>query len=201
MTREAGDIDGMNPHVVKKGAEETDGDFVRFESTMYPSSVDAPAARSLSHEPWGLDNDFEHVHPTQEEHWTVVAGTLRVEVDGDERTVSEGEEVTLPSDVPHRHYNPTDRPIRVVWERRPAFRTEAWAESVYALAQRGETDTNGVPNPLQIPVWIDEFPEETAYPTVAPVAVQRAASALIAPVSRMAGFKARYVRETADGSP
>jgi hypothetical protein len=43
-----------------------------------------------------------------------------------------------------------DRPIRVVWERHPAFRTEAWAESVDALAQAGKTDDEGVPSPLQI---------------------------------------------------
>jgi mannose-6-phosphate isomerase-like protein (cupin superfamily) len=185
---------GMDPHVVRKEADETGGEFVRFESTMYPSPTDAPAAETLSHELWGLDNDFEHVHPEQRERWEVVAGKLRIEVNGDERTLTEGEDVSLPSDVPHRHYNPTDQPIRVVWERYPAHRSEEWAESVYALAQAGGTNEEGVPNPLQIAVWIDAYPDE-AYPTAVPVRLQQSLSSLIAPIGRSAGFEPRYTRE------
>ncbi|WP_436935157.1 cupin domain-containing protein [Halovenus marina] len=196
MTEGFSNIAELNPHVVRDNAAETDGEFVRFESTMYPSSTDPTAARELSHEPWGLDNDFEHVHPEQEERWKVLAGKLRIAVDGDEQILEEGEETTLPSDVPHRHWNPTDRPIRVRWERRPAFQTEAWAESVYALAQAGKTNEEGVPDPLQIAVWIDAFPAETAYPTVAPVSIQKRLSALFAPVGRLAGYEAQYSRET-----
>jgi hypothetical protein len=59
------DLTHANPFVVSRGAEETDGEFVRFESTMYPGSDGASA--ELPHEPWGLDNDFRHVHPDQEE--------------------------------------------------------------------------------------------------------------------------------------
>lgn len=197
MVDEPGDIPDMNPHVVRKGRDETDGEFVRLESTMYPEPVDAPAAGDLSHEPWGLDNDFEHIHPDQTERWTVLRGELRVAVDGSEQTLTAGDEITLPADVPHRHWNPTDRPIRVAWERRPAFQTETWAESVYALAQAGKTDDEGVPNPLQIAVWIDAFPAATAYPTVVPITLQRRLASLLAPVGRFVGFDAAYSRETA----
>lgn len=198
MSEGSDTIAEMNPHVVRKGGDETDGEFVRFESTMYPESVDAPAAMALSHEPWGLDNDFEHIHPEQTELWKVLTGELRVSIDGDEQTLTDGEEITLPSNVPHRHWNPTDKPIRVVWERRPAFQTETWAESVYALAQAGKTDEEGVPNPLQIAVWLDSFPAETAYPTVVPVRVQQRLAALLAPLGRLAGFEAEYSRDDID---
>lgn len=197
MSAESNGIAEMDAHVVRKRAEETGGEFIRFESTMYPSSVNASAASELSHEPWGLDNDFEHIHPEQKERWEVLSGELQIELDGDEQTLTEGEEVTLQSNVPHRHYNPTNRPIRVVWERRPAFQTEEWAESVYALAQAGKTNDERVPNPLQIAVWIEEFPTETAYPAVVPVTVQKTVSSLLAPVGRLAGYEARYSREAA----
>lgn len=199
MTASVNRIDEMNPHIVKKGSEETDGEFVRFESTMYPSSAEASDVDTLSHEPWGLDNDFEHIHPEQKERWKVMEGKLLVELDGDEQTLTEGQEITLPSNVPHRHWNPTDQPIRVVWERHPAFQTETWAESVYTLAQAGKTDDEGVPNPLQIAVWINAFPSETAYPTVVPVSVQKVFSSLLAPIGRMVGFDAKYNREEIDG--
>ena len=189
-----------NPHVVLQGPAETDGDLVRFESTMYPAPEADGNATDLSHERWGLDNDFEHVHPEQEERWEVRSGELRVTFEGTEQTLTEGEEITLPADVPHRHWNPTDEPIRVVWERRPAFETAEWAESVYALAQAGKTDEEGVPNGLQVAVWIDEYPRETAYPTVAPVALQRATSRILAPIGRALGMKAAYSSETTDWS-
>lgn len=194
------DVTELDPHVVRDGREQTQGEYVRFESTMYPASTDDPFAAELSHEPWGLDNDFEHVHPEQAEWWKVLSGELTVAVEGETHRLTEDEEITLPTDVPHRHWNPADRPTRVLWERRPAFRTEEWAESVYALAQAGKTDEEGVPNVLQVAVWIDEYPRETAYPTVAPVALQRATSRILAPIGRALGMKAAYSSETTDWS-
>lgn len=187
-----------DPHVVLKGAEETDGEFVRFESTMYPAADAANAEPDLPHERWGLDNDFEHVHPEQEERWEVRAGELRVAFEGTERTLTEGEAITLPADVPHRHWNPTAEPIRVVWERRPAYRAEEWAESVYALAQAGRTDEDGVPGLLQSMVLLDEYSAENPYFASAPVVVQKAVASLLAPVGRLAGYDATHARETVE---
>jgi len=187
-----------NSHVVPKRAAETDGEFVRFESTMYPAS-DADGV-TLPHERWGLDNDFEHVHPEQAERWEVRSGELRVAFDGTERTLTEGEDVTLPAGVPHRHWNPTDGPIRVVRERRPAFRTEEWAESVYALAQAGETD-DGVPGPLQSLVLLDEYSTENPYFASVPVVVQKAAASLLSPLGRLAGYEAAHSRSDAGDYP
>lgn len=187
------DLTDTNPHLVRASASETDGEFVRFESTMYPQDVSE--APDLPHEPWGLDNDFEHVHPDQTERWEVLVGELRIEVDGEERTLTAGEDATLPADVAHRHWNPTDEPIRVVWERRPAFDDEEWAESVFALAQTGAADEDGVPGPLQIAVWIDTYPGATAYPALLPPGVQRAVASLVAPLGRALGVEATYTRE------
>lgn len=192
MVEDDRDLTDVNPHLVRRSADETDGEFVRFESTMYPR--ESSSAPDLPHEPWGLDNDFEHVHPDQTERWEVLSGVLRIEVDGDERTLTEGEEATLPAGVAHRHWNPTDDPIRIVWERRPAFRDEEWAESVFALAQTGATDEDGVPGPLQIAVWIDTYPGATAYPAALPVTLQRAVASALAPLGRALGAEATYTR-------
>ena len=187
-----------NPHVVLQGPAETDGELVRFESTMYPAPEADGNATDLSHERWGLDNDFEHVHPEQEERWEVRSGELRVTFEGTEQTLTEGEEITLPADVPHRHWNPTDEPIRVVWERRPAFETAEWAESVYALAQAGKTDEDGVPSVLQSVVIFDEYSTENPYFATVPVSVQKVAASLLAPVGRLVGYEPTHSREDFD---
>lgn len=195
---EAEHLTDLNPHVVLKGPAETDGEYVRFESTMYPGPDTERNVTELSHERWGIDNDFEHVHPEQEERWEVQSGELRISFDGTERTLTEGEEIVLPAGVPHRHWNPMDDPIRVVWERRPAFETVEWAESVYALAQAGKTDEDGVPGVLQSVVIFDEYSIENPYFAAVPVSVQKAAMALLAPVGRLAGYDATHSREDFD---
>ncbi|MFB6106367.1 MAG: cupin domain-containing protein [Halobacteriaceae archaeon] len=194
MTGESIDLTETDPHVVRQSAEETGGEFVRLESTLYPRSDAAASAVDLPHERWGIDSDFEHVHPEQEERLAVVSGELRVAWAGTERTLQAGEDVVLPADVPHRHWNPTDRPARLVWERRPALQTEAWAETVYALAQAGKTDEDGFPGLLQTLVLIDAYPAQL-YPTVAPVRVQRLAASALAPVGRALGLEATHTRE------
>ncbi|WP_435064862.1 hypothetical protein [Halobaculum sp. EA56] len=75
------DFDEANPHVVLVGADETDGEFVRFESTLHPS-LDVEDTQ-LDHERWGIDLTAEHVHPEQEERIEVVSGEMRVEFQGD----------------------------------------------------------------------------------------------------------------------
>lgn len=197
MTGNGRPVADLDPFVVRKGADETDGEFVRFEATMYPHP-DSDGAVDLPHERWGLDNDFEHVNPRQDERFEVLSGRLRAVYDGVDRELTAGESVTIPAGTRHRHWNPAAEPARVVWERRPARRTEAWAESVYALAQAGLTDENGIPeNPLRSAVIFDEYPDDT-YPASVPVPLQKLAFSLLASVGRRLGYEATYAREEID---
>jgi mannose-6-phosphate isomerase-like protein (cupin superfamily) len=200
MAETAQDIAEANPFVVTKGAEETDGEFVRFEATMLPPPGEELVDVDLPHERWGLDNGQEHVHPKQEEWFEVLSGELTVAYEGNEVTLTEGEEITLPKNVPHTHWNPTDEPTRLLWERRPARESETWLETSYALAQAGKTDEDGVPESwLQLAVWLDEYPDDT-YVTLAPVSILKLLMAILAPFGRLAGYEPEYTHEgIADG--
>lgn len=197
VTGETIDLGVADPHVVETSAAETDGELVRFESTMYPPREAGPP--EVPHERWSFDYDFEHVHPEQTEHWEVVSGELGVRLDGDERTLTEGEEITLPRGVPHRHWNPTDEPVRVRWERRPAFDDESWAESLFALAQAGEVGDDGVPGLLQLAVITDAHPSESVYAAGVPVPVQKAGFSALALLGRLLGYEATHSLEDVDG--
>jgi mannose-6-phosphate isomerase-like protein (cupin superfamily) len=190
-------FDEVDPHIVLVSGEETNGDYARFESTLHPS-LDIEDTE-LEHERWGIDLTAEHVHPEQEEHIKVVAGEMQVEFRGETRTVTQGEDITFPAGEAHRHWNASDRPARIQWEVRPALRTEEWTESVYVLAQAGETDEEGAPGLLQSAVIFDEYPDTSVYLTVAPVSVQRAASSVLAPIGRLLGYEAIH-RRTADAT-
>jgi len=189
-----------DPHVVRQSATDTDGEFVRFESTLYPREQ-AMAAGDLPHEPWSLDYRIEHVHPDQEERWKVLDGTLAITVDGERRTLSEGEETTLPEGVPHEHWNPADEPARVVWERRPGFEDDAWAESLFTLAQRGAVDENGVPPFLHLSVINDEYSTECVYLPRVPIVLQRVGFSTLGAIGRLAGYEAEHARQSSDGVP
>lgn len=201
MAEDARALAEADPFVVRKGAEETDGEFVRFEVTMYPSADNHISEVDLPHEKWSLDFDGEHIHPEQEERWKVLTGEFRVALEGEEHILNEGEEITLPTGVPHRHWNPTSQPIRLIWERRPAFHDEEWAESLYTLAQAGKTDEDGVPGTLQLAVITDEYPNESVYLTTLPVSIQKLLFSLLASIGRLMGYEATHSREELNADP
>ena len=68
---------------------------------------------------------IEHVHPEMEERWTVIEGRVAFRIGGDEHELGPGEWVLAPAGVRHLAWNPTDGPVRLRIEMRPALR---WAE-------------------------------------------------------------------------
>jgi uncharacterized RmlC-like cupin family protein len=86
-----------------------------------------------------------------EERWTVVDGHAAFRIgDGEEVTAGPGETVIAPPGVPHVAWNPTEDPVRVRIEMRPALR---WREFVERLFAAG-----GVPDPA----LVEEFAREVA---------------------------------------
>jgi quercetin dioxygenase-like cupin family protein len=67
----------------------------------------------------------EHVHPHMEERWAVLEGRAAFRVDGVEAEGPAGTVVVAPPGRSHLAWNPTDEPVRLRIEMRPARR---WAE-------------------------------------------------------------------------
>lgn len=193
------DLADAEPLTFLKRTRETEGECVRFEYTLHPSFDAAPADSGLSHRRWLADVEDEHLHPRQEEVFTVRAGTLRVAVEGTERTLTEGEKITLPADVPHRHGNPTGRPARVTQEVRPALQFEPITEALFEAAQAGNAAEDGSPNPLHFAVIQDQYPGH-AYRADLPIPIQKALFTLLAPIGRLAGYEAPPPADRSDPS-
>lgn len=73
---------------------------------------------------------IRHAHPGMEERWEVVEGRAAFEVDGVTVEAGPGSWVIAPRGRPHLAWNPTDQPVRLRIEMRPALR---WAEFVRRL--------------------------------------------------------------------
>lgn len=87
-----------------------------------------------------------HAHPGMEERWEVLDGRAAFEVDGVTVEAGPGSWVVAPPGRPHVAWNPTDEPVRLVIEMRPARRWAAFVRRLFS----GE-------DPVAL---LDEFPDE-----------------------------------------
>ena len=93
---------------------------------------------------------IEHLHPELEERWTVIEGRAAFRIGAEELELAAGEWVVAPPGMPHLAWNPTDGPVRLRIEMRPALR---WADFTERLF-RGDPPT----------ALLREFSREIALP-------------------------------------
>ena len=130
-----------------------------------------------------------HYHPYQRERFEVLSGRLEVMVDGKERTLEEGEVLTVPPGTPHSMWS-EESGTRVTWQTRPAMKTEDFFRTLWGLARDGETNEKGAPNLLRMAVIAREYADEFRLASP-PWPVQRALFAVLAPAGRLLGYEAR----------
>lgn len=98
-----------------------------------------------------------HFHPSQDEHFEVLAGTMRVKLDGVERDLKVGEVIEIGRGQVHQMWNPGDEPARMRWRTSPALRTEQWFRSIDSLHREGKVSRKGMPSPLAFGVMLEEY--------------------------------------------
>jgi mannose-6-phosphate isomerase-like protein (cupin superfamily) len=103
----------------------------------------------------------EHIHPHQEERFTIIAGEAHFTVNGDERVVRAGETIVVPVGAPDSETNPGAVEIEGVVELRPALHSRQMHEAFGGLATEGKTTSRGAPsNPLQLGATLWHFRHE-----------------------------------------
>jgi quercetin dioxygenase-like cupin family protein len=158
--------------VFRRTSAETNGESVLVETIVRPGGFVAAA----------------HVHPYQSERFEVLQGRLGLRI-GDREVLAEAGDVAgVSPGTPHRFWNAGEGDARFVLEVRPALGFESLIETMFTLAARGKTNRRGLPNPLRLAV-IAKAHFDTVRLPFPPVAVQRAALALGAPVGRLLGYQ------------
>jgi quercetin dioxygenase-like cupin family protein len=94
--------------VFRATAESTDGAYVEVEAT-YPANSAKPPL---------------HLHPGQDEHFTVLSGHLHVLVDGIERELQAGDVLEVPRGSSHQLWGGAHEDSVVQWRITPALRTD-----------------------------------------------------------------------------
>jgi mannose-6-phosphate isomerase-like protein (cupin superfamily) len=151
-------------------AADTNGELLEMEATYQPGSVEP----------------LEHFHPRQEEHFEIVAGEMRARIAGEERTLTAGEALDVPRGTVHAMWNQGEAEAQLIWQTRPALRTEDFFVAVGRLAQRGMLTAKGAANPLLGAALMHEFRDEFR-PTSPPPAVQAIAFPVLASLARLLG--------------
>jgi quercetin dioxygenase-like cupin family protein len=133
----------------------------------------------------------EHVHPVILERFTVLEGELTVKRDGTTSILHEGETATIEPGVWHDWWNASDRDARVRVEVTPGERFAHMIETLFGLARLGHTNSKGMPHPLQLALFAQEFSDVLVFRRPPP-AVQRAIFGALAPIARRRGYRATY---------
>jgi mannose-6-phosphate isomerase-like protein (cupin superfamily) len=150
---------------------ESSPELLEVEATYGPSSRQPP----------------KHYHPSQDEHFEVLSGTVTVRAGGRERTLAPRETIDIPRGTPHQMWNPGAEPARVVWQTRPGGRTEQWFAAIDSLHREGRVARNGMPGPLAFAALLTEY-DDVFRLAAGPEPLVRGGLAVLAPLGRMRGY-------------
>ena len=170
--------------VWRRVARDTNGELV--EGDLFARPGGHPAAA--------------HVHPHQQERFGVLAGTIKLRVDGQESTLGVGEWAEVPIGRPHTWWNPSDEDAHVLIQVSPALRTEMFFETFFGLASDGKTNSKGLPNPLSMAVILREYRDEVRLARP-PAPLQNALFGSLAVVGRRLGYRGWYPKYTTEPMP
>ncbi|HEX5024274.1 MAG TPA: cupin domain-containing protein [Agriterribacter sp.] len=156
-------------------AKDTGGALLEMESTFGAMSKEPPL----------------HYHPYQEEDFTVLSGELTVKIDGQVKTLQQGDILHVSRNTVHAMWNRSEDATLVNWKVRPAMNSENLFETFTGLANDHKTDENGVPGILQLALTVNAFSRvfRLAKP---PYLVQKIIFGILAPFALLLGYKSVY---------
>lgn len=135
----------------------------------------------------------EHIHPTQEETLTGVAGTFVQVVDGETHTIGPGDSVVIPPRTPH-HYDAAPEDSQLLVTVRPALELDRFFRAYLGLSRDGKLTIpeRGMPKPLLLfAALMYRYRREMAAPRI-PLWLQRPFMGAAALLGRVLGRRASF---------
>ncbi|MBV9473656.1 MAG: cupin domain-containing protein [Solirubrobacterales bacterium] len=137
-----------------------------------------------------------HVHPSQEERFEVLSGTMKFRLGRKKIVAHAGDVVVVPPGSVHKFANGGDEAAHVRVEVRPALKMEQLFEATVALAQDGRTNAKGMPKPLDLALFVREYEDEVRAP-FPPAPIVKAVMAPLARIASRRGLATRYATPAA----
>jgi quercetin dioxygenase-like cupin family protein len=162
-------------YIMRRTADETNGERLEMEVTYCSHSHEPPA----------------HYHPLQTEHFKLLSGEMSVRINGKLSVLKAGDTLDVLPNTVHSMWNSGEHSAVMQWVVTPALNSEAFIETLSALANAGKTDEKGAPNLFQIALTMRHFSRE--FRLAKPSAwVQRLVFGLLAPIGMVLGYKPIY---------
>ena len=138
-----------------------------------------------------LKREHDHIHPFQENRFSLIKGQLRFSINGREHTASEGDVVSIPKNVPHHFWNPGLKEAHYIQEFFPALRIDSLFETFFALARDGKLNKKGAPNVFRLSLIMLAHQKELRLSSPN-WRLQKILFSVLSPVARLMGYKTHY---------
>lgn len=159
----------------RKTSAETDGEYLEIDVELTPDGA-VPGM---------------HVHPNQEERFEIISGSVRFRKGLRKIDAKAGDVVVVEPGKAHKFENNGEEGAAMRVRVTPALEMERLFETAIGLAQDGRVTKKGMPKPLDLALFVNEFKDEVRGPG-SPGWVQRASLAPLAFIARRRGRSERY---------
>lgn len=155
-------------------SQDTQGERMKLKLTLKSKGVLVP----------------NHFHTLQEERLEVISGKLTIWLAGKTQILSAGEQITLPKNIPHNHYNAHDESLVFIQTVTPALDFEYLMQNLMGLTADGKMP-NGKAGIIQELVTL-KYLDSKSFLAGIPVPIQKLLMNMIAPIARLFGYRAIY---------
>jgi mannose-6-phosphate isomerase-like protein (cupin superfamily) len=135
----------------------------------------------------------EHAHDNCSEHFEVLDGRITFLVNGEERTLGPGEQLTIPPGTWHRWWNEGEGEVRSRVRIEPALRFQEMIAVIWGLCADGHTNAKGMPSPLLGALFATRYRDEMRL-RQPPQLVQRILFPPLAALARRRGLESTLER-------
>ena len=136
----------------------------------------------------------DHIHILQDESFKVLSGRMTYFLDGEEHYLNEGEEVVLPKNKAHNHYNTDDQPAEYIQTISPGIDVDLFLENLFGMINDGKVKDGKLPF-LQAMVT-GKYLESPSRLAAIPIGPQNFLISTLGPLARLFGYRAIYKKYT-----
>ena len=136
----------------------------------------------------------DHIHLIQDETFKILKGRMTYFLDGKEHHLNEGEEVILPKNKAHNHYNTDDEPAEYIQTISPGIDVDLFIENLIGMINDGKVKDGKLPF-LQA-MATGKYLESPSRLAAIPRGPQNFLINTLGPLARLFGYRAVYKKYT-----
>ncbi len=179
----------------KSGQKLTDsftGDSIEFIETSAETNGERVTLKvKLKSKGQAVD---DHLHIIQEESYKILSGRMTYILDGNQHYVNAGEEVVLPKNKAHNHYNTDNEPVEYIQSITPGLDIDLFIENLIGMINDGKVKEGKLPF-LQAMVTGKYLDSPSRLASI-PLGLQNVLINLLGPIARLFGYRAIYKKYT-----